>query len=176
VTNVFKFPRGNRLSARTAVDGLIDEVTAVEIELARARIAQIRSETRQANALWGWWCFKRVVFWGLALWLLTTFAGAANAGDRLPAVYLGHWCLDRDGFYSVIKPGGECVIEPTIIKPNKMLSTELECRFRSIKKISERTVEIVAYCRAVDSPGYIDKMWLTTYSKRTLYFEAERNQ
>jgi hypothetical protein len=60
------------------VDALIGELTAVEIELARARLAQIRSETRQANVRWTWYCFKKILFWGFALWLLTTLAGAAQ--------------------------------------------------------------------------------------------------
>jgi hypothetical protein len=105
-------------------------------------------------------------------------ATGANAGDKLPAVYLGQWCESRDvGFHFAIKRGEDCHIEPTIIKPNKMTSTELECRFRSIRKMSERTVEIVAYCRAEDErSGYIQKLWLTTYSKGMLYEEVELRQ
>jgi hypothetical protein len=77
MSNVFQFPRG--LPARTAIDALIDEVTAVELELARARLAQIKSETRQANALWFSYCLKRVLFWGFALWLLATLIAPAKA-------------------------------------------------------------------------------------------------
>jgi hypothetical protein len=62
-----------------AVDALLSELTAVEIEIARARLVQIRLETRQASVLWGWYCFKRVVFWGLALWLLATLMAPAKA-------------------------------------------------------------------------------------------------
>jgi hypothetical protein len=58
------------LPARASVDALIDEVTAVELELARARLVQIQLETRQATVLWTWYCLKRTVLWGLALWLL----------------------------------------------------------------------------------------------------------
>jgi hypothetical protein len=51
----------------------------IELEIARARLVQIRLETRQASVLWGWYCFKRVVFWGLALWLLATLMAPAKA-------------------------------------------------------------------------------------------------
>ena len=80
MSNVFQFPHRSRVpqKARTT-DALLDELAAVEIELARARLAQIRIEMRQAQALWGWWCFKRAVIWGLVLWVLVTIAGAAQA-------------------------------------------------------------------------------------------------
>jgi hypothetical protein len=52
MSNVVRFPGGR--PPVPAVDALLDELIAVEIELARARIAQIRSETRQANMLWTW--------------------------------------------------------------------------------------------------------------------------
>ena len=68
---------------------MLDELTAVEIELARAQLDQIRSETRQANALWTSYCLKRVVFWGIVLWLLTTFAGAAQAQSSTRSFYDG---------------------------------------------------------------------------------------
>lgn len=71
MSNVVRFPDGRYAPPVPAVDALIDELTAVEIELARARIAQIRSETRQANMLWTWYCCRRVLFWGFALWLLS---------------------------------------------------------------------------------------------------------
>jgi hypothetical protein len=73
--NVIRFPRGRSLPPTPTVDALIGELAAVELELARARIAQIRSETWHANAFWFWYCLKRVVFWGTVFWLLTTFAG-----------------------------------------------------------------------------------------------------
>jgi hypothetical protein len=63
-----------------ALDVLMAELTAAEIELARARLAQIRSETREANALWFSYCFKRLLFWGAMLWLLTSIAGAGELG------------------------------------------------------------------------------------------------
>jgi hypothetical protein len=114
---------------------------------------------------------KRLLLITAALLALT---GAADAGDRLPAVYLGQWCEGRDGSYSAMKRGEECVIEPLIMKPNKFLATELECRFRSIKKTSERyAMEIVAYCRAEDERrGYVEKLRLI-YSKGTLQIKSE---
>jgi hypothetical protein len=78
---VIKFP-GRRAgpSPTPPVDALISELTAVEIELARARLAQIKSETRQANAFWFWYCLKRVLFWGFVLWLIMSIAHAGEPG------------------------------------------------------------------------------------------------
>jgi hypothetical protein len=41
-------------------------------------LAQIRSETRQANIYWSWFWFKRLAFCAMVLWLLTTFAKAES--------------------------------------------------------------------------------------------------
>jgi hypothetical protein len=79
MSNVISFPGGRYPPPKATVDALIGELAAVEIELARARLAQIRLETRQASVLWGWYCLKRVVFWGLALWLLATLMAPAKA-------------------------------------------------------------------------------------------------
>jgi hypothetical protein len=135
---------------------------------------------------------KRLLLAAAAVLALT---GAAHAGDRLPAAYLGHWCENGSsaridslgkfhegsgefGFYSAKKPGAECATDGLILKPHKLVDAdgERECRFRSIRKMSERTVEIIAYCRAEEAPGYIQKMWLTTYSKGTIYFEEETRE
>jgi hypothetical protein len=75
MSNVVRFPGGQYAPPVPAVD----ELTAVQIELARAQIAQIRSETRQANIYWTWYFFKRAVFWGLVLWLLATLTAPAKA-------------------------------------------------------------------------------------------------
>jgi hypothetical protein len=80
MTNVVQFPGGQYPPPKATA--LIDELTAVEIELARARIAQIQSETRQANTLFAWYFFKRVVFLGFALWLLATLLTPAKADSR----------------------------------------------------------------------------------------------
>jgi hypothetical protein len=48
-----------------------DELAALEFELVRARLSQIRSETRQANAFWFWFYFKKAMFWAVVLWMLS---------------------------------------------------------------------------------------------------------
>jgi hypothetical protein len=87
MSNVVQFPGGRYAPPAPTVDALIGELAAVEIELARARLAQIQSETRQANALWGWYCFKRTVFWGFALWLLATLIAPAKADSISRSYY-----------------------------------------------------------------------------------------
>ena len=80
MTNVVRFPHGrSRPPPAPSADDLVRELTAAEIELVCARLAQIRSETRQASAFWAWYCFKRVLLLGFLLWLLATLAGAAQA-------------------------------------------------------------------------------------------------
>jgi hypothetical protein len=59
-----------------------DELAALELELARAQLAQIRSKIRQHNAYWCWFYFKKAVFWAVMLWLIATFIGAAHAQSR----------------------------------------------------------------------------------------------
>jgi hypothetical protein len=46
-------------------------LAALEFELVRARLSQIRSETRQANAFWFWFYFKKAMFWAVVLWMLS---------------------------------------------------------------------------------------------------------
>jgi hypothetical protein len=79
MSNLLKFP--GRLRPQY-FEPPRDELMALELELVRARLAQIRSETRQANAFWFWYCLKRVLLWGVLFWLLATFAGAARAQSR----------------------------------------------------------------------------------------------
>jgi hypothetical protein len=79
MNNVMQFPSGRMMPRQPAVDALLSELTAVEIEIARARLVQIRLETRQASVLWGWYCFKRALLWGFALWLLATLMAPAKA-------------------------------------------------------------------------------------------------
>jgi hypothetical protein len=79
MNNVMQFPSGRMMPRQPAVDALLSELTAVEIEIARARLVQIRLETRQAGVLWGWYCFKRALLWGFALWLLATLMAPAKA-------------------------------------------------------------------------------------------------
>ena len=78
MTNLVKFPgrlRPQFLPPR-------DELAALELELVRVRLSQIRSEIRQANAFWAWYWIKRILLWGVLFWLLATFAGAAQAQSR----------------------------------------------------------------------------------------------
>jgi hypothetical protein len=74
--------------------------------------------------------------------VLLALTGAADAGDRLPAVYLGHWCStysepeDDPNLYAAKKPGVECARDWLMLKPHKLVDAdgERECRYRSIKK------------------------------------------
>jgi hypothetical protein len=82
MNQVLQFPNG-RSPPKASVDHLIDELAQVELELARARIAQIHSETRRSNTLWLSYCLRRVLVWGFLFWLVSTmFATAADAGWR----------------------------------------------------------------------------------------------
>ena len=78
MTNLVQFPR----RVRPQPVAPRDELTALEIELVRARLAQVRSETRQANAFWAWYWIKRLMLWGFLFWLLAAFVGAAHAQSR----------------------------------------------------------------------------------------------
>ena len=89
--SVISFPHGRPVPPPQPA---ADDLLALEIEIARARLAQINFEVRQAKAMWGWWYFKRAVFWGLALWLLTTFASAAKADSISKSFY------DRNGSFA----------------------------------------------------------------------------
>ena len=75
MTNLIAFP-GRR---RAPPVPIVDELTALEIELVRARLAQIRSEVRQANIFWFWFWLRKAVFWAVVLWLLATFAAHAQS-------------------------------------------------------------------------------------------------
>jgi hypothetical protein len=78
MTNLIKFP--GRLRPQPVPPH--EELAALELELVRARLAQIRSETRYANAFWFWFYFRKAVFWAVVLWLLAMVAGAAHAQSR----------------------------------------------------------------------------------------------
>jgi hypothetical protein len=81
MSNLIKFPgRLRPQNSEPAYDELL--VLELEIELVRARLAQIRNEIRQANIFWFWYCLKRLLLWGILFWLLATFAGAAQAQSR----------------------------------------------------------------------------------------------
>jgi hypothetical protein len=78
MTNLVQFP--GRLRSQSVPPR--DELAALELELVRARLAQIRGEIHQANIFWSWYCLKRVLLWVFLFWLLATFAGAAQAQSR----------------------------------------------------------------------------------------------
>jgi hypothetical protein len=66
MTNLVQFPGQSRPQPVAPHE----ELAALEIEYVRARLAQIRSETRQANIFWFWFCFRKLMFWAVVLWLL----------------------------------------------------------------------------------------------------------
>jgi hypothetical protein len=78
VTNLLKFPGRLRPQPLSPTD----ELTALEIELVRARLSQIRSETRYANTLWFSYCIRKAIFWAVVLWLIAMFASAGHAQSR----------------------------------------------------------------------------------------------
>ena len=132
---------------------------------------------------------KRLFLITAALLALTS---AGNAGDKLPAVYLGHWCSTYSGpeddpnLYSAKKPGVECASNWLMLKPHKLVDAdgERECRYRSIKnttgRLTETTTgrltEIVAYCRAEEAPGYIRKFWLSHSREDSRMEEEDRHE
>jgi len=73
--SVVQFP-GRRRPMPPTADALLEELAGLEVEIARARLAQINQDTRQAAALWGWWCFKRALVWGVVLWAVVSCARA----------------------------------------------------------------------------------------------------
>jgi hypothetical protein len=86
MTNLIKFPGRHRPQNS---EPPYNELMALELELVRARLAQVRSETRQANIFWFWYCLKRVVLWGFLFWLLATFASAAQAQSTTTRSFYG---------------------------------------------------------------------------------------
>ena len=75
MSNVLRFPGGRPVPPKARMDELLDEL---EVELLRARLAQINQDTRQAAALWGWCCFKRALVWGVVLWAVVSCAKAES--------------------------------------------------------------------------------------------------
>ena len=72
MTNLIKFPgRLRPQNSEPAYDELL--VLELEIELVRARLAQIRSETRYTNAIWFSYCIRKAMFWAVVLWVLSVF-------------------------------------------------------------------------------------------------------
>jgi hypothetical protein len=79
MSNVVRFPTGRYAPLAPTANTLAEELATLEVKLARARLAQIRSETRQANIYWSWFWFKRLACCALMLWLVST---CAKAGER----------------------------------------------------------------------------------------------
>jgi hypothetical protein len=48
-----------------------DELAALELELVRAQLAQVRCETRRANALLVSYWLRKAMFWAVVLWMLS---------------------------------------------------------------------------------------------------------
>lgn len=71
--SVVQFPGGRPVPPKASVDELLDRL---EVELLRARLAQVNQEARQAAALFGWWAFKRALVWGVVVWALVSCAKA----------------------------------------------------------------------------------------------------
>jgi hypothetical protein len=83
MTNVIRFPGGRASSPPSpTVDALQAELVAAELELLRARLAQVRSEHRQGQAMWVAYCARKILFWGLVLWLLAAMFGGAKASAQ----------------------------------------------------------------------------------------------
>jgi hypothetical protein len=119
--------------------------------------------------------------------LVLVLTGAAHAGDRLPAVYLGQWCPSASEHFYPLEPGEECAegTEILTIKPNEFVGIESGCRFRSIRKTGERwpnhtkpskadwtpVMEIIARCDELESSA-ITRLRLI-YAKGTLRIESK---
>ena len=67
MTNLIQFPR----RSTPPLTSMADELAALELELVRARLAQVRSETRYANALLFSYYVRKVTFWLFTLWMLS---------------------------------------------------------------------------------------------------------
>lgn len=75
MSNLIKFPaRPRPQQSDPPCDELM--VLELEIEIARARLAQIRSETRYANAVLISYCVRKAAFWAVVLWVLSVLFGA----------------------------------------------------------------------------------------------------
>jgi hypothetical protein len=64
MSNLIKFPARSRPQPVSPHE----ELAALELELVRARLAQVRSETRYANALLFSHYVRKAVFWAVVLW------------------------------------------------------------------------------------------------------------
>ena len=67
MTNLLKFPGRPRPQPQPPRDDLV----TLELELVRAKLAQVRTETRYANALLFSHCIRKAAFWLFVLWMLS---------------------------------------------------------------------------------------------------------
>ena len=67
MSNLLKFPGRPRSQPVPPHD----ELAVLELELVRARLAQVRNEIRHANALLFSYCVRKAAFWLFALWMLS---------------------------------------------------------------------------------------------------------
>jgi len=81
MSTVIAFP-GAHTRAPVPPVSAVDELEAAELALLRARLAQIQAETRQLNAIWFTYCFRKFLFWGVLAWLLYALASPAAAESR----------------------------------------------------------------------------------------------
>ena len=83
MTNVLQFPQTRSGPPEN------DDLAALELELVRLRIAQVRSEVRLTNTIWFWYFFKRAIFWAVMIWLIVMFASAGRAQSTTRSFYDG---------------------------------------------------------------------------------------
>ena len=86
MNNVVRFPRATR-PVPPSEEALTRELTLVEIEIARYRLARLRDDARRDQAAWAWSGLKRAAFWGGALWLLATMFTPAKAESVSKSFY-----------------------------------------------------------------------------------------
>ena len=83
MTNLIKFPARSRPQPVSPHD----ELVALELELVRARLAQVQNELRYGKALLFSYIVRKAVFWAVVLWLIATFVGAAHAQSTTRSFY-----------------------------------------------------------------------------------------
>jgi hypothetical protein len=77
--NVVKFPGRNTRPPPPPPEpesNLDNELRKVELQIAEVHLAQFKAQMRQLNAMWFWYCFKRLLFWGALFWLVMHMSAA----------------------------------------------------------------------------------------------------
>src|SRR5262245_57963900 len=87
---VIEFPGGGSREPREVEPPLIDRAREADLELMRLHIEtaqlqrdQLKADFKRAQFLWLWFCLKRVMFWGVVLWLLATCSMAKADPQRV---------------------------------------------------------------------------------------------